>query len=183
MKNILSFLVFVVLLSSCNSEPSLQKYLVDKDSNKHFITASVSSDLLMPNFDQLEDEEQKVIKKIHKINMLALKSNVDEVDYESEKSQVLEILKNSEYKSLIEFNGQARLARFLYSGTEEKIEEIIFFGSDDETGMLLMRMLGKELNPNDLIKVMEMADKMNLDEFKSFGKMVGESFKNEKMIN
>lgn len=176
MKNILSFLVFVVLLSSCNSEPSLQKYLVDKDSNKHFITASVSSDLLMPNFDQLEDEQQKVIKKIRKINMLALKSNVEEVDFEGEKSQVLEILKTSEYKSLIEFNGQARQAQFLYSGTEEEIEEMIFFGSDEETGMLLMRMLGNKLNPNDLVKVMEMVDKMDLDEFKSFGKMIDESF-------
>ncbi|MFN2261883.1 MAG: DUF4252 domain-containing protein [Psychroflexus sp.] len=183
MKKIFSILVFAMLLSSCSSEPSLQKYLVDKDSNKHFITASVSSDLLVPSFDKLNDEEQESIKKIRKINMLALKSEVEDVDFEGEKTQVLEILKKSDYKSLIEFNGQAQQAQFLYSGTEEKIEEMIFFASDDETGMLLMRMLGKELNPNDLIKVMKMADKMDLDEFKSFGKMVGESFENKEMIN
>ncbi|WP_127845686.1 DUF4252 domain-containing protein [Psychroflexus aestuariivivens] len=182
MKTIFSLLVSVILLSSCSSEPSLQKYLVDKDSNRHFITASVSSDLLVPNFEKLKVEEQESIKKIRKINMLALKSNVEEVDFEGEKTKVLEILKKSEYKSLIEFNGQDLQAQFLYSGSEEKIEEMIFFGADDNTGMLLVRMLGEKLNPNDLVKLMEMADEMELEEFESFGQMLGESFENEKMI-
>jgi hypothetical protein len=62
-----SFIIGIVALSTllaCNSNPSLQKYLVEKESNPEFISASLSMDLLIQNLDSLSLDEKESIQKI-----------------------------------------------------------------------------------------------------------------------
>jgi PBP1b-binding outer membrane lipoprotein LpoB len=46
MKTVYGIALLSLFLSSCNSEPSLQKYFVENTENKNFIALDVSPDIL-----------------------------------------------------------------------------------------------------------------------------------------
>jgi hypothetical protein len=173
-----SFIIGIVALSTllaCNSNPSLQKYLVEKESNPEFISASLSMDLLIQNLDSLSLDEKESIQKIEKINVLALLKDKGESKLEAERTTLRSILNQTEYKSLINFNGADREAKFLYSGNEEDIKEIVFFGYDVKMGMLLLRMRGSNIKPNDIFKITQMGDQLNLGAISGFEGLMEDS--------
>jgi hypothetical protein len=173
-----SFIMGVVILSTllaCNSKPSLQKYLVEKESSSEFVSASLSMDLLIQNLDSLSLEEKESVQKIEKINVLAFLKEKGESTLEVERTLLRSILNQTEYKSLINFNGADREAKFLYSGYKEDIKEIIFFGYDVKVGMLLLRMRGSDIEPNDIFKISQMGDQLNLGAISSFGDLIERS--------
>jgi len=170
-----SFIMGVVILSTllaCNSKPSLQKYLVEKESSPEFVSASLSMDLLIQNLDSLSLEERESVQKIEKINVLALLKEKGGSTLEVERTTLRSILNQTEYESLINFNGADREAKFLYSANKENIQEIIFFGYDAKMGMLLLRMRGSNIEPNDILKISQMGNQLNLESFSSLENLI-----------
>lgn len=163
MKKIFLITLIGISLVACNTEPSLQEYLVEKEKSVEFISASVPTNLFFQNFDSLSSEEMKSLKKIEKINVLALTKKKGESILEEERKELKAVLTQPEYESLINFNSGGREAHLMFVGTEDEIDEIIFFGYDSEMGFLLLRMLGSDVNANDIYQITQTAQQMDMN--------------------
>ena len=76
MKAVVGLAIFLCLwLSSCNSEPSLQKYFVENTENKNFIALDISSSILNVDPAKLSLEQQQALQSFEKMNILAFKRN------------------------------------------------------------------------------------------------------------
>jgi plasmid maintenance system killer protein len=162
MKKFLSLILAGIFLTACNSEPSLQRYMVDRENSSEFISASLSTDLLLQNLTNLNSEEKDSFGKIQKINVLALRSSEDPSHLEKERKELKSILTNNDYESLFNFNNGDDEARLLLLGTEDHIKELVFFGFDSKKGMLLLRMRGNDVNANDIYQITQSAQKLNM---------------------
>jgi len=175
MKKVFQILCLVALLAACNSEPSLQEYMVEKENSEDFISASIPTNILFQNLDSLPDENSESLRKIEKINVLALTKKRDSANLESERNQLRSILNDEKYESLINFKAGDKEARFAYSGSEDKIEDLIFFGYDSKMGLILLRMRGNEVSANDLYKIVQSAEQFNMNAITGqFGDLLGD---------
>jgi hypothetical protein len=175
MKKLIFLLASGIALISCNNEPSLQEYLVEKENSTEFISASVPTSMLFQNMDSLSLKGKSSLQKIEKINLLALTKKKGGTSLEGEREKLRTILNTDEYESLVNYNGGDREAKFLYAGTEDKIDELIFFGYDAEMGMLLLRMRGSEVNVNDIFQITQSAQQIDMNTIsEGFGDLLGE---------
>ena len=165
MKNIVKSigLIFmsVFFLTACDSDPSLQKYIVNGKENSEFISIDLPSNILQLKNSGISKEATKTLKSIKKVNVLALQLNdSNEALFKAEKLKVNEILKNPKYKQLARFNMGKRAVNVSYLGTEDAVDEVVVFGSDNKKGFALVRVLGENMNPS---QILEMAQHLKLD--------------------
>ncbi len=68
----ITFTIYSLLLISCNSKASLEKYFVDNTENKNFIQVDVSPSILNIEKNKLSFSEQSALKSFDKMNVLLL---------------------------------------------------------------------------------------------------------------
>ncbi len=148
-------------LQSCQSD-SLQKFFVDSQNNDNFISVDIPASLLglTENLD-LNEEELKTLKSVKKINLLMLESSEGTKDFfMSQKDRLNTILKGNSFTEILKFRTQGMDVKIFFTGKEDAINELIVFGYNDETGMGVARVLGKEMNLND---IMNLSSKVDID--------------------
>lgn len=166
MKQIASIfaLLGLLLLTSCNSEPSLQKYFVENTENKNFIALDVSPNILNVDKTKLSAEQSEALKSFDKMNILAFKRNdKNQAEYEAERTKVNTILKNPKYQQLMKFGSGKDGAAVSYVGTDENIEEFVIYANKNENGFAVVRVLGKNMNPNNIMTLMTVLKESNID--------------------
>ena len=158
MKSYIKRTGFVVLLAvlsmACDTNPSLQKYFVDSKENVEFISIDLPASILQLKNTEVSEELKNTLNTIKKVNFLALQITEGNKDlYASEKEKVKAILKNPKYKQLMRMNlGNANVS-INYLGEEEAIDEIVIFGSDASKGFAVVRVIGENMNPSDIMKI------------------------------
>jgi len=165
MKRILS-LVFIVstLFSSCNNEPSLQKYFVEKTENKNFIALDLAPSILNIDVSKLSLEEKAALQSFEKVNILAFKLNdKNKAEFESERVKVNEILKEVKYQQLIKYGTGKDGASVSFVGEDEHIDEFVFYANNKENGFAVVRVLGKDMNPTGILTLISVLHKANID--------------------
>lgn len=165
----LSLLVSIFLLASCNDSMSLEEFFVKKGQDKSYMAANLSSDAFLSGA-QLSPEEREKIAAIEKINFLAFKKDSSKTKYESDKAQLKQILKDKEFKNLMNYNGMQNEMKLVYTGSEKNIDELIVFAENNEAGFMLARLLGDDMRPEDFYHLVEMMDKLNLKQIEGFTK-------------
>lgn len=166
MKQIATIFTFLglLLLTSCNSDPSLQKYFVENTENKNFIALDVSPNILNLDKTKLTTEQSEALKSFDKMNILAFKRNdKNQAEYEVERTKVNTILKNPKYQQLMKFGSGKDGASVSYVGTDENIEEFVIYANRNENGFALVRVLGKNMNPNNIMTLMTVLKESNID--------------------
>ncbi|MCD0476125.1 DUF4252 domain-containing protein [Flavobacterium sp. EDS] len=166
MKQIATIFTFLglLLLTSCNSDPSLQKYFVENTENKNFIALDVSPNILNIEKTKLSTEQNEALKSFDKMNILAFKRNdKNQAEYEAERTKVNTILKNPKYQQLMKFGSGKDGASVSYVGTDENIEEFVIYANRNENGFALVRVLGKNMNPNNIMTLMTVLKESNID--------------------
>ena len=165
MKRILSLLIIVsALFSSCNDEPSLQKYFVEKTENKNFVALDLSPNMLNIDSSKLSSEENAALKSFEKVNILAFKLNdSNKAEFESEKVKVGKILKEEKYQELMKFGSGKDGASVSFVGDDEHIDEFVFYANNKENGFAVVRVLGKDMNPTGIFTLMSVLKNANLD--------------------
>ncbi|MCF6181783.1 DUF4252 domain-containing protein [Lutibacter sp.] len=150
-----SFLAITMLvLTSCNTTPSLQKYIVESKENNEFISVDIPVSIIQLKDTDISEDAKNTLNTIKKMNFLALELNdKNRTFYNSEKAKVNKILKNPKYKQLIRFKRNKSNISISYLGKENAINEVIIFGSDNEKGFAIVRILGEKMNPSDIIKL------------------------------
>ena len=166
-------IVFIIFgLISC-SEKSLQKYLVDKQDDEHFVKMDVATSLLQGSESNFSEEEKETLNTIKKVNVVAYPiTKGDTVNYENERREIKEILAQEQYKELARINNDQWDITLKYTGEEDAINEVIIFGSDDQRGFAVFRVLGKNMRPDQILKLLQTTDKNDLD-FSKFGGLDG----------
>ncbi|OSY89487.1 hypothetical protein WH52_02310 [Tenacibaculum holothuriorum] len=181
MKRFIIFTISMVMLTliSCN-KPSLQKYIVDSQNDSKFVTVDFSASILPISMkENASEEDKKAFESIRKVNIAFLpenKSTKEEVKAEEQKIKT--ILKDSEYKTLMKFNDKKGKATLYYSGDLEAINEIVGFVNIKGAGVGVGRLLGENMNPNALMKMMRSVnvndDEGKLQQFKDIiGNKIG----------
>ena len=153
-KTIITLLVFAVVVTSCN-KPSLQKYLVDSQDKKGFITLDLPSSLLQLKSDDISEDVKETLKSIKKINLVGLPIKGHEAEYAKEKAELIKVLSNSDYKSLMSMKHNGMKVKIYYTGSKDAIDEVIAFGYGDKVGVGVARLLGDNMNPAMVMKMLE----------------------------
>lgn len=148
---------------SC-SDKSLQKYLVEKQDDAKFVKVDLATSLLEGKNSNFTAEEKEILKTIKKVNVVAypIKSG-DTVDYIAEKMELESILSQPQYKDLTRIKSNDWNAQLKYTGEEDAIDEVIVYASDNERGFAVFRLLGENMRPDQMLKLMNSAERGDLD--------------------
>ncbi|MDI6046378.1 DUF4252 domain-containing protein [Flavobacterium yafengii] len=157
-------LLLSLFLVSCNSEPTLQKYFVENTENKNFIALDVSPNILNVDKTKLSIAQSDALKSFDKMNVLAFKLNdKNKAEFEIERAKVNLILKDKKYQQLMKFGSGKEGASVSFVGTDEHIEEFVFFANKKENGFAVVRILGKDMNPTSVMTMMSVLQQSNID--------------------
>tara|TARA_R110002073_G_scaffold128999_3_gene275079 strand:+ start:33296 stop:33832 length:537 start_codon:yes stop_codon:yes gene_type:complete len=167
---VLVLFVAAVMFTSCNNKQTLQEYLVESQEKTGFMTFDIPVNFFQPKSDQVSEEVMATIKSIRKINVVGLPFKNNEEIYEAEKAAMKEIFKDADkYKSLMSVKVQGYNVKLYYTGNSDAIDEVIAFGYAKEQGVGIARILGDDMNPSLIIKMLDQikmdGSGMNLNQF------------------
>lgn len=163
-KYVIGISLAALTLFSCNNEESLQRYLVDRQDDDSFLKIDIAASLLQTDSNSLSQEEKDILETVKKINVVAFPLNGEnDAQYEGKKQELKDIISQDKYKTLMKFGSNSKGATLKYLGEEDAISEIIVFASDDEKGFALFRLLGDNMRPDQMIKLMNSIEKGDLD--------------------
>ncbi len=152
------------LLISCNSEPTLQKYFVAKSEDKNFISLDVAPSILNVDKTKLSENEKSVLKSFTKMNVLAFKADqTNKAEFETERTKVNLIMKNPEYQLLMKVGSGKDQGTVSYVGEDNHINEFILYGNKKDMGFVVVRILGKDMDPSNVMTLISMMQKSNID--------------------
>lgn len=166
MKSILFIgtLLISLVFGSCNSEPSLQKYFVENTENKDFIALDISSNILDVDKAKLTVAQSEALRSFDKINILAFKLNdKNQSQFEAERTKVNLILKDPKYQQLMKFSSGKQGASVTYVGTDDHISEFVFFANKNDAGFAVVRVLGKDMNPTNIMNMISVLKESKID--------------------
>ncbi len=154
----------VATFTSCDSDPTVQTYYVDSQEKDGFITTTIPKSILGINEENLSAESRKAYESVNKINLLMLPATDNQkANVKQETEAFNNILKNSNYKTLMTHSGDGVKARFVYEGDTDSIDELIVFGSSENMGMGIARITGDNMNVGDLMKMMKELEKEDIN--------------------
>jgi len=172
-KYIVGLGLIALSMISCNSEASLQKYLVEKQDDDKFMKIDLATSLLQGEDSNFTQDEQDVLNTVKKINVVAYPLKGNTAEYEVERNKIQTILANEKYQTLLKMGSNKSGATLKYTGEEEAIDELIVFASDNEKGFAVFRLIGDNMEPDSLVKLMSSIDRGDVDvsQLKSIGNM------------
>lgn len=162
-KNLIGLIVIGMTVTSCG-EKSLQKYLVEKQDDVKFVKLDLATSLLEGKNSNFTEEERDILNTIKKVNVVAYPiKNGDTVDYIIEKKELEAILSQERYKELTRIRSNDWNASIKYTGDEEAIDEMILYANDNVRGFAVFRLLGDNMRPDQMLKLMDAAERGDLD--------------------
>lgn len=157
-------IVISLFLASCNNEPSLQKYFVESSEKKEFIALDVSPSIINIDKTKLTAEQKTALASFDKINILAFKlDSTNKAQYEVESKRVTKMLKNEKYQELMKVGSGKDGASVSFVGDENHIKEFILFAKKKENGFAVVRILGNDMNPNNILNMISLLKSSNID--------------------
>ncbi|WP_298551002.1 DUF4252 domain-containing protein [uncultured Algibacter sp.] len=154
-----------VIFISCGNDVSLQRYYVDNQEAKNFISQDLPLSLIEIDKSNFTKEQKEAYNSVDKLNFLGYKVNeTDTETYKAEIAKVKTILSNGKYKDLMEFSDKGNKISVKYIGTDEEADEVIVFGSAKDMGFGIVRILGDDMNPEKMVTLINAFQNANVDE-------------------
>jgi len=170
------FLFTALFMVACDSYPSLQKYYVDSKENNEFISVDLPASIIQLKDTEVSDDIKQTLETIKKVNFLALQITDENQElFEAEKVKVKAILKNPQFKQVARMNMNGSNLSMSYIGEENAIDEVVIYGADKTQGFALVRVLGENMNPADILKLTQ---EIKIDGDSPEMKQLGSIFKN-----
>ncbi|WP_299781444.1 DUF4252 domain-containing protein [uncultured Formosa sp.] len=154
-----------LLLTSCNSEPTLQTYIVDHQEAPNFTTVDLPLSVLNLDESKLNEDQKTAYNSIKRLNFLGYKKETTKTDeYQTEKSKVETILNNEAYNELMVINNHGGKFTLKYLGdNDEAINELIVYGNSKDAGFGILRVLGKNMKPSQIMSLAKVLEKGDVD--------------------
>lgn len=170
MKHLLAIISLGIFLAatlvSCNEEPTLQSYFVDKQEDNRFVKFDVPSSLITEDSDLLNAEQKEVMQSVRKLNIMAYPIKDGDslkTEYQEEKQNVIDILAREQYQTLISFGSPTQGASLKFVGETDAIDELVIFASDEERGFAIFRLTGNDMDPEKFVNMMRSIETGDLD--------------------
>jgi len=163
-KHIMVAVIGIMMLTSCSNQQSLQEYYVDNQENNDFILIDVPTSLLGSDMSLLSEDQQKVLKTVRKVNLMVYQTKEGDVaKMQLERDKVKTILATDDYEELMKANLDMGSMRLYFKGEEDAIDEVIFFGANENEGFMLARLLGDDMNIGDMVRLAQSLEKSDID--------------------
>lgn len=157
-------IVFAAFLTGCEQKPSLQKYFVENSENKEFVSLDIAPSFINVDSVKLSADEKTALEAFEKINVLAFKADsVNQKQFESERAKVTEILKDKSYQQLMKVGSGKEGGAVYFVGEDEHIDEFVLYANKKENGFAVVRIIGDDMNPTQVLTMMSLMKKANLD--------------------
>lgn len=159
-------LFLVVAFTSCNQGLTLQTYYVDNELKPGFASFDVPASFINVENVEMTDEQREAYESVDKLNVLTyLENDTNAESYKLELEKVKTILKNPKYEELMR-GGNTTDGKFVvkFLGDIENIEELIVFGSANDKGFMIARILGDDMNAGKLMSLTSVLDKAKIEE-------------------
>lgn len=154
-----------VVLVSCKSEPSLQRYFVDHQEQPNFISQDLPVSMVKIDKTNFTEEQNEAFESVRRLNFLGFNINDTNKDvYTAELDKVKLILKQEKYQDLMEFSDKGRKILVKYIGDDEEADEVVLFGSAEDMGFAVVRILGSDMSPEKMVTLGEALKTSNVDE-------------------
>ncbi len=159
-----SFLITAFI--SCNQGPTLQSYIVDNQETNNFTTIDLPTSVVSFDESKLTDDQKQAYKSVKRLNFLGYRmQDGNEAEYKAELQKVKSILKDKKYKELMRMgNNEDGKVLIKYLGSETKIDELIVFGNANDQGFGILRVLGKNMQPDNMVKLVDAMQNADIDE-------------------
>jgi len=169
MKRTIKYMVITIIatcaLVSCDDGLSLQRYFVDNQESKDFIVQDFPVSMLSLDESNFTAEQKEAYKTVERLNFLGYKLGSDNVEtYNTELTKVKAILRNAKYNELVDFNYQGAKISVKYIGDDDKADEVVVFGSSNDMGFGIVRILGKDMSPDKMMTLASIFDTSKVDE-------------------
>ena len=149
------FIILIATITSCNQGLTLQTYYVDNELKPGFSSLDIPTSFLNLEETDLTEEQMEAYESIDKLNMLAfVADDSNQEQFEMEIAKVQTILKDPKYEELIR-GGNSTDGKFVvkFLGDPESLDELILFGYRNEQGFAVVRVLGDDMNANQIVKL------------------------------
>ena len=151
-KHLAYTLLTAVVLTSCGNSESLQRYYVDHQETKNFISQDIPLSMMKIDKSNFTEEQNEAYNSVDKLNFLGYKtSETDAETFKKELTKVKTILSDSKYNDLMEFSDKGNKISVKYIGTDDEADEVIVFGSAKDTGFGIVRILGDDMSPDKMV--------------------------------
>lgn len=162
-KYIIGTFLTTAFLASCGDGVSLQRYYVDNQEAKNFISQDIPLSMLEIDKSNFNPEQLEAYNSVNKLNFLGYKSNKSNLDaYNIEIEKVKSILKDSKYNDLMEFSDKGNKVFVKYVGDGDQADEVIVFGTAKDMGFGIVRILGNDMNPDKMITLIGALQQANI---------------------
>ncbi len=180
MKQLILILIIILIssfvLKSCNNEQSLQEYYIEKQDSNNFMSIDIPTSIISLK-DDVSPEVKETYESLKKLNLLAFKINDEnKAEFKTEKEKVKHILNGKKFNELIRVKHENANVIVKYLGDDDAIDEVVVFASDDEKGFALARVIGKDMQPAKIIKLINNIDSIDEDNpmFSQLGNIINE---------
>lgn len=165
-KNIIMSCILVVALVSCNQGPSLQTYFVDNQEVNNFTTIDLPTSVVSFDESKLTEAQKEAYHSIKRLNFLGYRlKEGNQAEYQQEITKINDILNNEKYHELIRMgNNKDGKLTIKYLGSDTKIEELIVFGNSNNQGFGILRVIGDDMQPDKMIKLINAMRDADVDE-------------------
>ncbi len=158
-----SFLL-IVLVSSCKNEGSIQTYFVEHQELPNFTVIDLSPKMIDISNVEFTEEQKKTYNSLEKINFLGYRVKEDNLEaYNKELENVQKIFKNGKYDELMEFKTDGIRFRINTEGTDDVVDEILVLASTEDKGFGVVRVLGDNMRPENMVKLIDDLQKADVD--------------------
>lgn len=159
-RNLYLLALMVLTLVSCDQKPTLQKYFVEKSQEKGFAAIDLGTGFLKADKLKLDAEETKALESMKKFNVLIFKSNgTNAAEFDKEKAKVKDLLKTDNYDELMKVSLEGGGMSVNTKGENDHIEEFVLFLNRKETGFGVIRVLGKDMTPQNVLTMVNLLQK------------------------
>ncbi|OYQ35471.1 hypothetical protein CHU92_10875 [Flavobacterium cyanobacteriorum] len=157
-------LVATLLFVSCDNKPTLQKYYVEHSGKPNYSTVDIAPTFINTKKLKLSAEEKKALQSLKKFNVLIYqKKNAKAGEYEQEKEKVKSLIRKDNYEELIKFSGGGMGASISTKGQGQNIDEFVVFLNNAQTGFGIVRVLGEDMTPNNIMTIAGLIQKAGID--------------------
>tara|TARA_R110002073_G_scaffold23229_6_gene79381 strand:+ start:3763 stop:4359 length:597 start_codon:yes stop_codon:yes gene_type:complete len=166
-KNIVASLLIITALTSCGyGGETLQGYYVVNQEAPNFISVDIPVSFVDLEQANLTKVQLEAYESIDKLNMLGYRKSDDNIEaYKTELAKVQTILKDERYQDLFR-GGNSTDGKIIvkYIGTDTTIDELIIFGTMNDAGFGIIRVLGDNMEPAKIMKLGEAVNQMSSNE-------------------
>lgn len=165
-----SVLMLALVLVGCKDQNSIQTYFVDHQELPDFMSFDISTDVVDFSKANLTKEEQEAYQSVSKLDVLAYKSKSGSIaDYNAELAKAEIVFENKKYEELMAFKDKGVSVKVSTVGDNNEIDEFLVLASSKEMGFTIVRIIGDNMRPEQLIKLSQKLQNADIDQaqFKS----------------